>query len=170
MNRPDVYLDSDVLVSLGCAKTALRAVLDHLGDRAKVVYAVEEESRGNVQVNPPLPGARAAREAIVGLDVVDAGDLGDNVLDRMGQIRERLARPGDHPRKHLGESETLAVVEHLDAIAATDDAGARSIGKSEGIRVVGTTDLLDAAVTSGRLTAQQRADAIEAMRRGGRHV
>lgn len=62
-------------------------------------------------------------------------------------LRDRLAKPGDRPRQHLGEAETLVIIERRspDAIFVTDDAGAALIAKVRGVPVTTTWELLKLA-------------------------
>jgi predicted nucleic acid-binding protein len=69
-------------------------------------------------------------------------------------LRSRLARPGDGPKKHLGEAETIVIIGHrqLNAFFVTDDREAMRVARSTyGIRVTTTWDLLRAAHRAGRV-------------------
>ncbi|TDC77004.1 hypothetical protein [Actinomadura sp. 7K507] len=59
-------------------------------------------------------------------------------------LRERLAKPGDAPHKHLGEAETLAIIScrSLQSIFVTDDTDVPSLAQEHGIKTVTTWDLL----------------------------
>lgn len=63
-------------------------------------------------------------------------------------LRDELASPGDHPFKHLGEAETIAVMTSraLDGIFVTDDNDAVRLATRHGVPVVRTWRLLQLAV------------------------
>ena len=74
--------------------------------------------------------------------------------------REFLRIPGDGPEKHLGEAETLALVElrSIHAIVLTDDTGAMRLANRLSISVATTADLFRLAVRAERLDAQSAWD------------
>lgn len=53
----------------------------------------------------------------------------DREHSRIRQLRQLMASPGDHPDGHLGEAETIAIIEmrSLRAILAADDKDAARI-------------------------------------------
>lgn len=63
-------------------------------------------------------------------------------------LRDELAAPGDARHKHLGEAETLAVIEHRyrDSRFVTDDREASRLASQRGISAVTTWDLFRLAV------------------------
>lgn len=69
-----------------------------------------------------LPGLQDAAESLLG-EVLRPRD-GEHLQIR--QLRTQMARPGDHRDAHLGEAETITIVESrgFKAIIATDDGGA----------------------------------------------
>jgi hypothetical protein len=70
-------------------------------------------------------------------------------------LRDGLVRPGDPPTKHLGEAETLAIIERrqLRGFFVTDDHDASRLAAREGVQVVATWDLLRVAHRQGWLGA-----------------
>lgn len=70
-------------------------------------------------------------------------------------LREELAVPGDSRASHLGEAETVALIEMraLHALVITDDVGARRLASSRGIPTYTTWDLLYLACRTKLLDA-----------------
>lgn len=70
-------------------------------------------------------------------------------------LRDQLAGPGDPPRKHLGEAETIAIVvrRQLRCFLVTDDTEAARLASKNGVRVVSTWLLLRVAHRKGWLDA-----------------
>lgn len=68
-------------------------------------------------------------------------------------LRTTMAGPGDGPRQHLGEAETIVIARSRfpGARFVTDDAGARAAAQTDGLLAVGTGDLLDLAIEVGFL-------------------
>lgn len=62
-------------------------------------------------------------------------------------LRERLAKPGDAPHKHLGEAETLAIMScrSLRGMFVTDDTSVPVLARENQITTVTTWDLLRVA-------------------------
>lgn len=69
-------------------------------------------------------------------------------------LRESMASPGEPATQHLGEAETIAIIDsrHLDGIFLTDDAGATALAHRHNITVVTTWDLLRLAYTTTKVT------------------
>lgn len=77
-------------------------------------------------------------------------------------IRESLRMPGDGPEKHLGEAETLGIIQErsLSAIVITDDTGAIRLARRMGITVITTCTLLELAAKVGFITVQRSWDIV----------
>jgi predicted nucleic acid-binding protein len=62
-------------------------------------------------------------------------------------LRQELASPGDGPKKHLGEAETLAIMlrRQVNGFFVTDDNDARRLAAKYGIKVTTTWALLQMA-------------------------
>lgn len=69
-------------------------------------------------------------------------------------IRLSFVKPGDGPKRHLGEAETLSIITNrqLVALFVTDDGEASTRAQSYGISTCTTWDLLRLAVKTNRLT------------------
>lgn len=95
--------------------------------------------------------------------LVDAADhlLGEPLLPAPGehlsirQLRRQMASPGDHPQQHLGEAESITLIQkrRLRAVFVTDDRAAMSWARP--IDCVGTWRLLRLARTRGLVTSDQ---------------
>jgi hypothetical protein len=86
--------------------------------------------------------------------------------------RTQLASPGDDPKKHLGEAETLAVItgQALNAVFVTDDHSAAALVQAvTGRPCYSTTDLLKLAVRTSRLSADAAWALIGILKSNGRH-
>jgi predicted nucleic acid-binding protein len=96
-------------------------------------YVTREVYREAVERGGERPDALMIRDAI------ERGELKvHDVQDR--KVVEMFLR---HPEIHVGEAETLAAAKELDGFAVVDEAEARSIAKSYGIRTrTGTIFLL----------------------------
>ena len=66
-------------------------------------------------------------------------------------LRQELASPGDGPKKHLGEAETLAIMlrRQVYGFFVTDDGDARRLATKHGVKVASTWALLRMAHTKG---------------------
>lgn len=119
-----------------------------------------------------LAGGRAAWTGTVSHEVArqgikhGLGDLADAAQRFLGDpwqpqerehrlIRERrtsFARPGDAPDQHLGEAETLTIIEQrrLNAVFVTDDG---HVPPRTSIRCIDTWDLVRACVRRGIMSS-----------------
>jgi predicted nucleic acid-binding protein len=71
-------------------------------------------------------------------------------------LRDQLAGPGDRPTQHLGEAETIAIIVRRQlsrCFFVSDDHGAAGLATQNGIRVVGTWELLKVAHRQGWIDA-----------------
>lgn len=87
-------------------------------------------------------------------------------------LRDLLAAPGDNRYQHLGEAESMAIIElrHPSALLVTDDEGARRLAQSRGITVVRTLQLLRIAFKKDLITDAQLFDALRLLRKEGRQA
>lgn len=100
-----------------------------------------------------LPGLVAASEALLGEPLFPEG--AEHAALR--QLRTQMASPGDHRDEHLGEAETLTIIQKraFHAVFVTDDGGA--VAWADPIECVGTWKLIRLALRRGDAT---RAEAI----------
>jgi predicted nucleic acid-binding protein len=70
-------------------------------------------------------------------------------------LREELAQPGDPRYKHLGEAETIAIMQRrqLRGFFVTDDNDARRMAARHGVKIATTWILLKMAWKVGRIDA-----------------
>lgn len=95
--------------------------------------------------------------------LVDAADhlLGESLLPEpsehlsIRQLRRQMASPGDHPQQHLGEAESITLIQkrRLRAVVVTDDRAAMCWARP--IDCVGTWRLLRLACTRGLVASDQ---------------
>jgi len=101
-----------------------------------------------------LPGITAVAERILGspLQPRDSEHL------RIRKLRDLLAQPNEHPDEHLGEAETVTIIEmrSLDAIIVTDDGSAANV--ASGIPCVTTWDIARTALRANLLTQENCID------------
>lgn len=85
-------------------------------------------------------------------------------------LRATLAGPGDGPRQHLGEAETIVIARtrYPGARFVTDDTDAQSSARAEGLRPLGTGDLLDLAAKVEKINRSTRDGYESTLRRAGR--
>lgn len=84
--------------------------------------------------------------------------------------REYFAAPGDGPKKHLGESETLAIIGSrlLRAVFITDDGNVPARATELGIVCLSTWDILHHAYKQGIATLKQVLDMRRCLLTAGR--
>lgn len=74
--------------------------------------------------------------------------------------RSDLADPWDKSHTHLGEAETVAIIEtrglSAQAVYVTDDSGAFRFASGKGITTIDTWDLLGLSERTQRITTEQR--------------
>jgi hypothetical protein len=86
-------------------------------------------------------------------------------------LRRLLASPGDPRHRHLGEAESLAIIEKRHAkqsVLVTDDDDATRLAKNRGIKPATTLGLLKVAYKEQILTDQQLSDALTILWAEGR--
>jgi predicted nucleic acid-binding protein len=85
-------------------------------------------------------------------------------------LRDELAGPGDHPSKHLGEAETLAIIvrRQLVCIFVTDDRDAARLASMKGVQGVDTWVLLRVAHVKGWLDGDTLWGYVQTLQRQGR--
>lgn len=86
-------------------------------------------------------------------------------------IRDRLSRPGDSPKAHLGEAETLAIMARRfqDFLFVTDDTGAKLEAGRVGIKTTDTGQLIIAGVRTGLVSTPDGWAYFQHLRVAGRH-
>ena len=109
-------------------------------------YITREVYREVVERGEGKPDAAIVRDAIE-RDHIRVYDV------RNPKLTRALLR---HPEMHAGEAETLAAAKELDADAVMDEAEARAIAKTYGVRTkTGTLFLLFKLLSLGRIDADE---------------
>lgn len=141
MNQPQFLVDNTVLVSFSLIGhlPILPAILNGQG---RVCATVEGEAQRHANYNST--DARLQPLLTIGqLFPVDCANTSEMV--RTQGLRRQLASPGDPRTKHLGEAETLAIIEQRYSCAAvivTDDEPATRLAENLGITTATTLGLL----------------------------
>lgn len=81
------------------------------------------------------------------------------------RLRDSLARSGESPSMHLGETESIIAAsnhanltndpEHRVAVFASDDFSARRLGRQRGLEVLSTEDLVRMCVEAGSMSCDE---------------
>ena len=119
-----------------------------IGQRGRWSATVAKECRDGAS-SPGLENMAAA-DAIFG-DLLYP--LGAERVD-IAVLRDKMAEQGDAPNKHLGEAETLVIMQRQEfqsSFFVTDDLGARREAKRVGITSFTTWDILRLLVRGRRL-------------------
>lgn len=161
---PLLFPDTTVLVNfVQMARVDLFAEL--VGENGQWTYTIAEEA-ARLSSRSGLEGLQRFR-----------GILGDPLIPDQGErayalrLRARIAAPGDDPRAHQGEAETIAVM-HNRAVAGafvTDDRAAATLARSRaiGLKVYATGDLVRLAVRGRKIDLDTAWDMIEVLRSHG---
>jgi predicted nucleic acid-binding protein len=137
-----VFPDTTVLVNF-----ALINRMDLLGkllrDRGRWCLTVSQECESASRVEGRLELLLAKELLGVPWEPLTAEEHID-----IRDLRDLMARPGDNSRAHLGEAETIVLMESrtVGAIFVTDDADAARQARYRGLTVVDTWDLIRLAV------------------------
>ena len=147
--RKIMFYDTSVLINFH--RAALLPNLTKLlgGDVAWVATVQMECARKEREL--ALPGLKEAAEGLLGEPL--RPEQGEHLPIR--QLRSMMAEPGDHEEAHLGEAETLTLIEkrRLNAIIAADD---RSVARFAGsTATVNTWGLLRFCFSRGCVTLDE---------------
>jgi predicted nucleic acid-binding protein len=120
-----------------------------IGDRGHWCATVAQECRKGAG----YPGLEemATADGIFGEPLYPVGADRINI----GILREKMAEPGDDATKHLGEAETIVIIQSQGfhrSFFVTDDVGAQREAKLAGIATVTTWQILRLLVRGGRLS------------------
>lgn len=98
-----------------------------------------------------LPGLADAAEELLG----DPLYATEEEHAAIRHLRRQMSTPGDHPQQHLGEAESLTIIQkrRLRAVFVTDDRAA--VGWAAPIECVGTWKLIRFARRRGLVTPSQ---------------
>ena len=161
----DVFFFSDntVLVNFGYIDR-LDVLRSLLNDRGRWCATVADECRQSASV----PGLEALGDVASLLGEAERPTPAELINTRL--LRDSMAAPGEGARAHLGEAETVAIMESRfrRSFFVTDDGGARIVAEGQGLRVISTWDLLRAAFRAGLLTEAELWAPLERLRQLGR--
>lgn len=121
LETPLFFHDTSVLVNFH--RPGLIPVLGALfGEKVRWTATIRRECE-RLERTLALPGLVEAADVL--LDDPLVPNTGEHIAIR--QLRTRMATPGDHPDEHLGEAETITIIQRrlLDAVLVTDDRGAQ---------------------------------------------
>jgi predicted nucleic acid-binding protein len=136
---PPVLFDTNALWNFAVVRR-MDVIETRYGDRACWTETVRDEIHVAVGYEPLLTEVEASTWL--------RGPLkprSPKCLQKVATIQRILAAPGDPPSRHLGEAETIHVIEHEldgDAWFVTDDNMAVDLAVRRGIRVLRTDDVL----------------------------
>lgn len=141
-----VFQDTSVLINLYRGGQLL-GLGRALPDALRWVASIRQECRRLERVLD-LPGLTETVQDILGEPTRPDGE--EHL--RIRQLRQQIAKPGDHPDAHLGEAETIVIVESrgLDAVLAFDDADAKFFAQPR--PCVTTWEILRLCIRTGEVT------------------
>lgn len=150
------FTDNTVLVNF-CLVGELELLEKLLGNNGAWSATVEIECSESAKVTGLEDLVRASSFLGIAYAPESAAEI-----QAVAAVRETLRAPGDGPEKHLGEAETLALIEmrSLDAVIVTDDTGAIRAARKIGVGVVTTASLLVLATRVKWISAQRSWDLI----------
>ena len=142
MSSPTPLFFHDTSVLVNFHRPGLIPVLGELfGQRVRWTATIRRECERQ-EVKLALPGLVQAADALLGEALLP--ESGEHAAIR--QLRQSMAAPEDHPDEHLGEAETITVIQRrgIEAVLVTDDRGAQRWASP--IESVGTWKLIRLAV------------------------
>lgn len=162
-----IFPDNTVLCNFA-AVCRLDLLEDHLRGRGRWMEAIAFEASRSAAWYPDLAGLPAAGWLGEPIVIDRSEDL--RVVDRMRRVVFGGSR--GQPLQHLGESQTLWVLENraefVGAWWVSDDRDALDIARHKGITTRETIDIMRGIVADGDLTAKEAFDLLLAMSRLGR--
>ncbi len=153
MNNPPLLLFPDTTVLINFAHCTAMDLLERIvGSRGQWCAAVAAEC-DHQSAQEQLPEMREAHR-IFGQPLRPETPT-EHLAVRV--IRQDFLRPGDGPRKHLGESESLAIISErrLHARFITDDGFVPQRARAVNVTCVTTWDLFKAAMLGGLVDVAQ---------------
>ncbi|MER5476386.1 hypothetical protein ABT026_05315 [Streptomyces sp. NPDC002734] len=170
MSRPWWFPDNTVLCSFAAVDrlALLEKVLD---DRGRWTQAVAYEAQRSA-VHLPALGGLADGAGWLGEPIEVDGEVEQALVERLRRVV--FGGLAHRPLQHLGEAETLAVIEtrreFRTAVWITDDADAGRYAHRRGIRVLDTVGVMREAVARGLVPAAEGHRLLVTMRERGRHL
>jgi predicted nucleic acid-binding protein len=163
------FPDNTVLCNFAAVDrlSLLEKVLD---GRGRWTQAVAYEAERSSRHLPPLRTVAADGWLGEPIEIDDPRET--ELVDRL----RRLVFGGNprRPLQHLGEAETLTLIQHRSAFAEsvwiTDDGEAGRFARRKGITVLDTVDIIREAVAGGVVVAHEGHRLLCAMTSRGRHL
>jgi predicted nucleic acid-binding protein len=154
LSSPDnvfFFPDNTVLNNFAIVRR-MELLAELIGERGRWCATVAQECRKGAG----YPGLEemAAADGIFGDPIYPVGADRINI----GLLRERMAEPGDNPTKHLGEAETIIIIQSQGfhgSFFVTDDVGAQREAKRANIPTVTTWQILRLLVRGRRLSTDE---------------
>lgn len=169
MTRHCWFPDNTVLCNFASVDrlSLLEKVLD---GRGRWTQAVAAEAEQSARFWPKLH--QVPVDGWLG-DPIEIDDPAETALvDRVRRVV--FAGSPTRPLQHLGEAETLVVIEHrsgfADSVWITDDGEAGRYAHRKGIRVKDSVDMMREAAVGGLVTAEDGHRLLLGMEQAGRHL
>ncbi|MEU3887000.1 hypothetical protein [Streptomyces sp. NPDC029041] len=169
MTRHCWFPDNTVLCNFASVDrlSLLEKVLD---GRGRWTQAVAAEAEQSARFWPKLHRVRV--DGWLG-DPIEIDDPAETALvDRVRRVV--FAGSPTRPLQHLGEAETLVVIEHrsdfADSVWITDDGEAGRYAHRKGICVKDSVDMMREAAVGGLVTAEDGHRLLLRMEQAGRHL
>ncbi|WP_371549859.1 hypothetical protein OG266_31760 [Streptomyces sp. NBC_00554] len=169
MTRHCWFPDNTVLCNFAAVDrlTLLEKVLDGRGRWTEAVAAEAEQSTRHW---PKLSQVTADGWLGEPIEIDDPAETA--LVDRVRRVV--FAGSPSRPLQHLGEAETLVVIEHRSGFASsvwiTDDGEAGHYARRRGITVKDTVDIMREAVVDGLVMADDGHRLLLGMEQAGRHL
>ncbi|MER5431759.1 hypothetical protein [Streptomyces sp. NPDC002588] len=169
MTRHCWFPDNTVLCNFAAVDrlSLLEKVLDGRGRWTQAVAAEAEQSRRYL---PSLGQLTAGGWLGEPIEIDDPAETA--LVDRIRRVV--FGGASSRPLQHLGEAETLVIIEHRDGFASsvwiTDDGEAGRYARRKGISVKDTVDIMREAVVDGLVLADAGHSLLLEMEQTGRHL
>ncbi|MFJ9897359.1 hypothetical protein ACIQPR_28920 [Streptomyces sp. NPDC091280] len=169
MTRHCWFPDNTVLCNFASVDrlSLLEKVLDGRGRWTQAVAAEAEQSRRHL---PELGQVSAGGWLGEPIEIDDPAETA--LVDRIRRVV--FGGSSSRPLQHLGEAETLVVIEHRGGFGSsvwiTDDGEAGHYARRKGITVKNTVDIMREAVVEGLVLADAGHALLLGMGQAGRHL
>ncbi|MEV5957998.1 hypothetical protein AB0M11_30245 [Streptomyces sp. NPDC051987] len=169
MTRHCWFPDNTVLCNFAAVDrlNLLEKVLD---GRGRWTQAVAAEAQQSTRYWPKLGQVTAGGWLGEPIEIDDPAEIA--AVDRIRRVV--FGGSSSRPLQHLGEAETLVVIEHRDGFASsvwiTDDGEAGDYARRKGITVKDTVGVMREAVVEGLVLADAGHALLTGMQQAGRHL
>ncbi|MGW1780458.1 hypothetical protein ACWCQQ_15135 [Streptomyces sp. NPDC002143] len=169
MTRHCWFPDNTVLCNFAAVDrlSLLEKVLD---GRGRWTQAVAAEAEQSMRYLPKLSQVTTGGWLGEPLEIDDPAETA--LVDRIRRVV--FGGSSSRPLQHLGEAETLVVIEHRSGFAnsvwITDDGEAGHYARRKGISIKDTVDIVREAVVDGLVLADAGHHLLLGMQQAGRHL